>query len=361
MSGHGNGQRMVGIVTTQGVVLEASSLPKMLARMVRTRRVMAPVKRGRTAFAFDWIDDPAEVALGYVRTVLPPKKAILPAHESILDFSLEPTQTAAPIIDDEPFVLFGVHPCDMSGITQLDWAFSRNVKDPHYLARREAATIVALDCMPDEYCFCTSVGTAGTRDGADLFLTPIGTGFMVDVLTPKGAALLEEAPALREPSAEELAEAEAWPEEKARCITRRIDGDIADLPDILERRYESDVWNSTAERCYSCGTCTIVCPTCFCFDVRDEVNLPLTGGSRGRHWDSCQFLDFALVAGPHNFRGKRGSRVRHRWLRKFEYLHREYGRPFCTGCGRCTQACTADISLTDVLNEIIAEVNVGVT
>ena len=98
-----------------------------------------------------------------------------------------------------------------------------------------------------------------------------------------------------------------------------------------------------------------MCPTCICFDVDDETNLPLSAGSRQRRWDSCQYLDFALVAGPHNFRSERSSRVRHRWLRKFDYLNREYGRPFCTGCGRCTQACTTNIDLTEVLNEIIAE------
>jgi sulfhydrogenase subunit beta (sulfur reductase) len=86
----------------------------------------------------------------------------------------------------------------------------------------------------------------------------------------------------------------------------------------------------------------------------DELDLDLRGGRRLRRWDSCQLLDFARVAGGENFRAKRWQRVRHRWHRKFLYLYNQFGRPFCTGCGRCSRACTADINIVDVSNELIA-------
>ena len=341
---------------TRTAILDRAGLLNVLGRVVKTSRLMAPVKRGRKSYAFTWIDDPEEVVFDYVRTILPPKKAILPPREALLDFRRGLHQEASPVIDETPFVLFGVHPCDLSAIGQLDWAFSKknDVSDPHYAARRRAVTIVGIDCMPDEYCFCASVGTDQARDSADLFLTPVSAGYAVEVATAKGEALLEQTN-LRDPSPEEQDEARKWRTTKAARVTRRIDADTSLLPDILQRQHDSDVWETTAQRCYSCGTCTNVCPTCVCFDVNDEVNLPLSTGSRERRWDSCQYLDFALVAGPHNFRGSRPSRVRHRWLRKFAFLNREYGRPFCTGCGRCTQACTADIDLTEVLNSVIAQ------
>ena len=341
---------------TRTTILETTGLLEMLARAVETSRLMAPVKRGRKSYAFKWIDGPDEIVFDYVRTILPPKKAVLPPREVLLDLRRGPKPGSSPVIDRTPFVLFGVHPCDLSALGQLDWAFSRksDVSDPHHAARREAVTVVGIDCMPDEYCFCTSVCTENTRDGADLFLTPLRTGYLAEIMTPKGEALLGETRS-REPSPEQRNEAEAWRTTKAGRITRHLDADAPALPDILERRYGSRIWEKTAQRCYSCGTCTNVCPTCICFDVDDETNLPLSAGSRQRRWDSCQYLDFALVAGPHNFRGERPSRVRHRWLRKFDYLNREYGRPFCTGCGRCTQACTTNIDLTQVLNDIIAE------
>jgi sulfhydrogenase subunit beta (sulfur reductase) len=114
------------------------------------------------------------------------------------------------------------------------------------------------------------------------------------------------------------------------------------------------VWKEIAERCYSCGSCNTTCPTCFCFDMVDDIDPEMKGGVRYRTWDSCQLLDFAVVAGGHNFRGERWQRVKHRWQRKFLYLYRQFGRPYCTGCGRCSRACTADINIVDVSNRLIA-------
>lgn len=342
-------------------VIGESGVREFLGRIVERTRAMAPTRRGKTAFDFQWVDDPGEIELTYPRTVLPPKKALLPPRETLLEFRAGPEPTSSPVVEDEPFTLLGVHPCDLKAVAQLDWAMGRRheVADPHYLARRRAATIVGVDCLPDEYCFCTSVGSNDTREGADVFLTPIGGGYLMEVLTAKGEALIEGGTGLRQPTRAELAAAESFREEKARRMTARIEADWRDLPHLLEAHYDSEIWERTAERCYSCGTCTDVCPTCFCFDVNDSVNLPLVTGTRRRRYDSCQFLDFALVAGPHNFRPDRVDRVRHRWFRKFVYLLREHGMPFCVGCGRCSQACTAGISLTDVINAVIAEAKKG--
>ncbi len=338
------------------VVLSESALREMSRRVCEQSRVMAPVERGKASFDFQWIDDPSQIQLDYVRTVLPPKKAFLPPREAVLEFDRERQETK-PVLEQEPFVLFGIHACDLMAVNLLDWAMGRRhgVFDPHYLARRRAATVVGVDCMPDEYCFCTSVGSCETREGADLFLTPIGSGHFVEVLTEKGSQLLKAAPEAREATPQEEAAAKAFLEEKKQRTTSTINAEMEGLPDRLEARYGSKVFEATALRCYSCGTCTNVCPTCFCFDVDDQVDLLLSSGTRERTYDSCQFLDFAVVAGGHNFRRERADRVRHRWFRKFVHLLREHGMPFCVGCGRCSQACTAGISLVDVLNSVLAE------
>jgi sulfhydrogenase subunit beta (sulfur reductase) len=329
---------------------------ELLGAISGKTRVAAPVKRGKVSVDFEWVNDPSKVVFDYVRTVMPPKKAVWPTRDTVLEFELA-KQQASPVLDETPFVLFGIHACDLMGINQLDWAMGERhgVADPHYLARRRAATIVGMDCMPDEYCFCTSVGSCETREGADLFLTPIGSGYFVEVLSEKGEQLLKQAPGLREGSVGEAAEAKAFMERKKQATTSKIKSEMAGLPDLLEPRYHTDVFESTAQRCYSCGTCTNVCPTCFCFDVDDEVDLLLAGGSRQRKYDSCQFQDFAVVAGGHNFRRERADRVRHRWFRKFVYLLREHGVPSCVGCGRCSTYCTAGISLVDVLNSVVEE------
>jgi len=337
-------------------VISESGLRELLGRVCEGTRLAAPVKRGKTSFDFDWVVDPSQVVLEYVRTVMPPKKAIWPTRDTVLEFDLAKRQ-ASPVLDGAPFVLFGIHACDLKGVNQLDWAMGQRhgVPDPHYLARRKAATIVGMECMPDEYCFCTSVGSCETREGADLFLTPIDRGYFVEVLSEKGEQLLKQAPALPDASGGEAAQAKAFLERKKQSTTCAINSEMAALPDLLEASYDSLLWDAVARRCFSCGTCTNVCPTCFCFDVDDEVDLLLQAGSRQRKYDSCQFLDFAVVAGGHNFRRERADRVRHRWFRKFVYLLREQGMPSCIGCGRCSKSCTAGISLVDVLNSVIDE------
>ena len=134
---------------------------------------------------------------------------------------------------------------------------------------------------------------------------------------------------------------------------------VDELAQILEKGGLNHVWKEVAERCYSCGSCNTTCPACFCFNTHDEFDLTLTHGIRRRTWDSCQLQEFALVAGRHNFREARWQRVMHRWHRKFLYLYKRLGRAYCTGCGRCSRACTADINMVDVTNHLVAEYRKG--
>jgi sulfhydrogenase subunit beta (sulfur reductase) len=88
----------------------------------------------------------------------------------------------------------------------------------------------------------------------------------------------------------------------------------------------------------------MVCPTCFCFDVQDQVNWDLCSGTRCRQWDGCLLSEFAMVAGGHNFRRQREQRYRHRFYRKGKYLPERCGFVGCIGCGRCVGACVAKIA-----------------
>ena len=351
-------------------VINEAGLRGLLGRVCETTRLLAPVKRGKASFDFEAVTDPSKVVFDYVRTVMPPKKAIWPTRDAILAFDL-PKNKASAVLDETPFVLFGIHACDLKAVNQLDWAMGQRneVTDAHYLARRKAATIIGMECLPDEYCFCTSVGSCETREGADLFLTPLGDGrgqapgaarsqspsYFVEVLSEKGEALTKQASGLRDATSKDEAAARAFIEKKNQSTTLKINGQMTELPDLLDAQYHGEAFQATALRCYSCGTCTNVCPTCFCFDMDDQVDLLLQAGQRGRTYDSCQFQDFAVVAGGHNFRRERADRVRHRWFRKFVYLLREHGEPFCIGCGRCSKSCTAGISLVDVLNSVLGE------
>jgi len=116
------------------------------------------------------------------------------------------------------------------------------------------------------------------------------------------------------------------------------------IPEYLAKNHDHEAWEHFGDKCYSCGSCVLVCPTCYCFDVKDEVELSLKEGTRVRLWDGCMLEDFAVVADGHNFRKVRGARFRHRIFRKGKHLMEKYGYFGCVGCGRCADSCTADIA-----------------
>jgi sulfhydrogenase subunit beta (sulfur reductase) len=137
-----------------------------------------------------------------------------------------------------------------------------------------------------------------------------------------------------------------------RRAAYRTSVDLGDLPEILEMEYHSRVWEELGARCLSCGSCSMVCPTCYCFDVTDEVELGGRSGTRVRTWDSCLFKTHALVAGGENFRKHRSSRIMFRFYHKQRGFVAEYGRPSCVGCGRCAAACPAGIDIVTVIGLI---------
>lgn len=128
-----------------------------------------------------------------------------------------------------------------------------------------------------------------------------------------------------------------------------------DIPTLLEAGMNHPVWEEKAERCYSCGSCNLVCPTCYCFNVRDEFDWDMESGRRVREWDGCMLASFAAVAGGHNFRSSKTARYRHRYLRKGLYAPRRVTNEIsCVGCGRCITACTAKIANpVDVFNRLL--------
>jgi sulfhydrogenase subunit beta (sulfur reductase) len=138
-------------------------------------------------------------------------------------------------------------------------------------------------------------------------------------------------------------------------MVAHIEADVQTLPLLFESLAASPVWEELGAKCLSCGTCNLVCPTCYCFDVGDLMQLNLKDGERVRQWDGCLLADFATVSGGHNFRKETRSRLRHRYYRKFQYLMTKYGRSFCTGCGRCSRSCLVHINPPDTVNALVAE------
>ena len=336
-------------------VILSEKIPDFWRSVLETLSVFGPVERSGQpgSFKFDWVGDAEELVLEYPTTTLPPKKAFFPPVDTVLSFSMGDPPEIASIKEDRPFVLAGVHPCDLAALESLDLAYDDPPADGRWRVSRRRATIVGVDCLPDEYCFCTSMNTETARVPCDLFLTGIKRGFLVEIHTAAGEKLLVGV-SVEKANPADIAGAEKHRQEKKKRISAKIDAEVSELARILQEGGLEQAWKAVAQRCYGCGSCNTTCPTCFCFDIRDEFNVSGTEGVRRRVWDSCQLAEFALVAGEHNFRDERWQRVRHRWRRKFLYLYKQFQRPFCTGCGRCSRACTADINIVDETNNIVA-------
>jgi sulfhydrogenase subunit beta (sulfur reductase) len=190
--------------------------------------------------------------------------------------------------------------------------------------------------------------------GYDLFFTDLGDRFMIHVNTQKAEEIVEEF-GLAKASPGDMTALEKIREAKRGVFRNEIGVDARKLPEMFAKGAKAKVWEDVGRRCVSCGNCTNVCPTCYCFDMADTINLDMKTGSRGRTWDSCQFETFAAVAGGENFREERSDRQRHRFSRKFKFPLDKFYRFFCTGCGRCTRTCMAGISLKDTLKTLAKE------
>jgi formate hydrogenlyase subunit 6/NADH:ubiquinone oxidoreductase subunit I len=242
----------------------------------------------------------------------------------------------------------------------LDHVFAAGYADPYYLKRRRQTLIVSVECLSpcDENSFCKSMGTLTAEEGFDLHLVDLGDEYAVDTGTEAGQDLLQYArttPA----SVEDIQRLNGVLSEKWPRFPYRLDFDVSDLPALLSMSMKSPLWEELEERCLACAACTNVCPTCFCFNVKDETNLDLTSGRRVRQWDSCQLDAFATIADGHNFRERRALRQRHRFMRKGKYILMAHNYLGCVGCGRCARACLVDITPVGVWNELYRQKEVG--
>jgi sulfhydrogenase subunit beta (sulfur reductase) len=263
---------------------------------------------------------------------------------------IEPNETAP------RYALIGVRACELAAIHIQDKVFLReDFKDPSYRAKREGLFILGVNCLdPDDTCFCTSMGT-GPRlfAGYDLCLTELEEVFLLEVGSELGRALLTER-SFNLPSAFVQESAKHALDKASKAILRKLE--ISDLPDLLTGNLEAERWTEVANRCLSCGNCTQVCPTCFCWNVIDHVNISGTSTRRERVWDSCFSLNYSYMAGG-NTRPSVCSRYRQWLTHKLGTWVEQFGMLGCVGCGRCISWCPAGIDLTEEVAAIRAEVN----
>ena len=267
---------------------------------------------------------------------------------------------------ERPLAIVGARPCELAALDVLDRVLAGgDVPDDRYTARRTGSLIVAVECgRPSSTCFCTSMGTGpDAGPGYDLALTELLAGthrFYVKVGSETGAALLEGVGWT--PATESDRGAREEVVEGARAgmgRSLRTDG----LAALLARNLEHPRWDEVAERCLSCGNCTLVCPTCFCADVKDVSEVDGTI-ERRRSWASCFDIDHSYLHGG-AIRPTTSSRYRQWLTHKLSTWWDQFDTSGCVGCGRCIAWCPVGIDITEEAAAIrasdgaVAEVDVA--
>jgi sulfhydrogenase subunit beta (sulfur reductase) len=340
----------------QYVVLKKSDFNEFIARLVKMEKVVAPIREGLKNFVFGEISAGKEISLNYIPTILPPKKYFLPQREKLVDYKIK-DNSYENALQYEKVIIFGIHTCDLAGIQCLNIVFSDKPRDVNYNIRKNHFIIIGYECNAycDEYASCHVMGNDLPNGGYDLFFTDLGDYFISHVSTILGEELINKSGLFTNASSEEKQQLQLMRNSKKNIFKDELNVSRNGLAPLFGKVTKSPIWDDLNNRCVACSNCTTVCPTCYCFDIFDEMNLDLNTGARFRSWDSCQNESFAKIASGENFREKRGDRQRHRYYRKFKYLFDRYGRYYCTGCGRCTRTCMAKISLKETVNELARE------
>jgi sulfhydrogenase subunit beta (sulfur reductase) len=291
----------------------------------------------------------SEITTGYVQTTQSSKEVAFPRTEKILDYSKNKDGMSVKGIDlkDIPeIILWGVRPCDAMGISELSAIFNWDYKDEIFNNRLSHVTVFGFSCSKsDEYCFCTSVGgNPGNTAGSDILFTRLGDDgdYLAEVLTDKGSSVVLLASGLFE-KAGEIKKEKFLAEVPVRFNREEISKK-------LEKFFESEQWVEQSLKCLGCGACAYVCPTCACFDIQDEAHGK--SGSRVRCWDACGFSHFTVHTSGHNPREVQSQRWRQRIMHKFSYMPERLSVYGCTGCGRCSRACPADMNILEHLISI---------
>jgi sulfhydrogenase subunit beta (sulfur reductase) len=338
-------------------LIRKTKLAELVTFLAARQKVVGPVPLSHGQFKFAEVSTLAEMDLNYIPTILPPKKYFMPQHETLLTYDVSKGQEMRAVVEVEELVLFGVHTCDLAGIQCLNVVFSDRPQDLHYMIRKNYITLIGLECSDycDSYANCAMLHNHLPKGGYDLFLSELEDCYFVDINTHKGELLVEESGLFEPVTPLEDKQMQELRNAKKKIFKSEVPISYQNIPRLFDETFDSDVWRQIGEKCLSCGNCTNVCPTCYCFDVLDEPELDLSKGRRIRVWDSCQHENFAKIAGGESFRDERLDRKRHRFNRKFRYPMVRYKRMFCTGCGRCSRTCMAKIDLKETISALMEE------
>jgi ferredoxin len=289
----------------------------------------------------------------------PPKSVIFPQSDVLFSYRYEketddPKKVSVKIeshTDYPKAVIFGCRPCDVMGFTVYDRVYiEANGPDTYYKERRDKTAIITLSCpVPSAGCFCTALGGGpANREGSDVLMTGLEKGFFFEPVSEKGKAMLS-APGM-EDGARYMQEAQNKQQDAYNAVKKPFPS--VSHTELSRKRFDlNEFWQQAVSKCVSCGACTFLCPTCYCFNFTDEQTLE--SGERIRSWDACMFYHFTLETSGHNPRPTRFERYRNRVGHKFLFYPEKYnGVIACSGCGRCIRYCPVSVDISEIVSQL---------
>lgn len=326
-----------------------SNLNSLYSAVAEKMNLYLPLENSGSVNFGEWSEG-AEVNFNKM-SVKSAKDVFFPQCEDLANFKKEGkhiTVEQSELVDKD-FVIMGVRACDVRAFHILDTVFLENFLDTYYEARRNHGLVISLSCTkPEESCFCTTFGINPAEPKGDIETYICGEEMFFNAVSEKGEKFMAEFAGLFE-----ACDAKAVDASKAATSEIMKKLPLAGLSteafggDKLDALFNRPEWQALSESCLGCGTCTYVCPTCQCYDIRDyKTN---TGVKRFRCWDSCMRKDFTMMAHGTN-RPSHMQRFRQRFMHKLVYHPANHNGEFsCVGCGRCVAKCPVSMNIVKVI------------
>ncbi len=304
--------------------------------------VFAPVKVDGY-HVFKQVESSEEADFSYINTRNSAKIVVFPENEVLIKYKEWIEEVP---VNDKNMAIVGIRACDAKAIRLLDRIFLEDVTDTYYQARREKTLLIGYACKEaGDYCFCLSLGIKPYESkDVDIFVSDLEDKQILDIITKEGEEFAEKFE-LDKLSEDELKAKKELEERVVKSFTKSVN--IDNIVDRMKNSFDSEYWKEVASNCVSCGVCTYLCPTCYCFDIYDDGEHE---GARIRAWDSCQFPLHTLESSSHNPRREKWQRLRNRFYDKFYQMVVRKGEIYCVGCGRCIEFCPVGIDIAEVIS-----------
>jgi sulfhydrogenase subunit beta (sulfur reductase) len=339
------------------MTITKDNFKSMVEGLMENNEVIGPRWRdldaqGNKIYRFLKLNNFEELQMDYTRTYSSPKNFFLPFKEDLATFQLDDADWDQKIqYRIHPRVIIGMRACDINALRKLDEVMLKSpYPNPYYSSRRRNTIIIGLDHEPLEDCFCRSMDTNVVFHGFDLFMTDIGEKYFVAINSDPGYMMVNRSGGKEVTDEDQLQFKRVKREIESKFQTQV---DVTIVPELMDLEFESEVWQKWGDKCLSCGSCAMVCPTCYCYGVEEEVDLTFACATKRRFLYSCNLLDFAAVAGGHNFRPEPEIRLKYRYYHQFRGFVEAFNQSLCVGCNRCGVACQAGIHPKAVIDDLI--------